>query len=186
MNNLKALEFSPDDELLFSILRDLREGRDAVETLVAIASALCAASEGAIAIGKQLKLFPNKHLVGFNKYSQMQDAFLVAGQELDLPIIKVPHPGTSTYYAALEHPRLRLTLGHVQKYTNNPKLRPFRLNSRLAKYRPWQLSLIDKLNVPPDKQLVGTIVYGYGLQISPRRTSWKFDISTAIITCRFH
>lgn len=162
MDKSQETDQMPED-LLFSALRDLRGGRDARETLVAITTALCKASEDGAVSGRQLKMFPNTHLVGFSKYSWIQDAFLLVGQELGLPVEKARHPGrrSSTYYAVLDHPRLRITLGHVQKYGHNPKLRPFRLKSSLARFRPQQLSMIDRLRVAPGEQLVATIVYGY-------------------------
>jgi hypothetical protein len=153
---------SPYGRRLLAILKDLRGGRDPHETLVAITSALVVASrDAAVTAGAQLTFFPKAHHVGYNRYGFMQDAFYKIGKELGLPMDIKKHPGGSTSYALLEHDRLRVTLGSVLKYNMNPPLHPFRRSSGLARFRPWQLDLLEELPPPDTNQVVTTFVFGF-------------------------
>jgi hypothetical protein len=114
-----------------------------------------------MAAGAQLKLFPKTHHVGQSRYGPMQDAFLLVGAELGLPMDTKVHPGGSTSYAVLEHPRLRITLASVQKYKMNPPLHPFRQGTAVASHRPWQLALLPNIPPPDTNQVVATIVFGF-------------------------
>lgn len=153
---------SPFERRFLAALRDIRAGRDPHDTLVTVTAALTTASKNAaLEAGAQLVMFPKNHHVGQSRYGRMQDAFLLAGKELGLPMETKIHPGGSTSYAVLEHPRLRITLASVQKYKKNPPLHPFRRGTAVASHRPWQLELLR--NIPPadNNQVVATFVFGF-------------------------
>ena len=148
-------------QLFRSIIRDLRAGRDADGALAAIASALVVASSNAsIEADSQLILFPKSHHIGWNRYGRMQDALLLVGVELGLPISHERHPGGTTSYAVLQNDRLWLTIASVRKYKDNPNLRPFR-SGGMAAHHPWQLALFEPMGISIAEQLSATIVYGY-------------------------
>lgn len=146
----------------FAALKDLREGRDPNETLLAFASALIVASRDAAKIAEsQLSIFPKSHHIGQNRYGPMQEAFFKVGKELGLPMDVRRHPGGSTSYAVLEHERLRVTIASVPSYKLNPVLQPFRRRSGIARHRLWQLELLENTPAPDTDQVVATFVFGF-------------------------
>ena len=153
---------SPYERRFLAALKDLRSGRDAKETLIAITAALVVASrDAAVTAAAQLSFFPKSHHVGQNRYGFMQDAFLKVGKELQLPMDIKRHPGGSTSYAVLEHERLRVTLGSVAKYKLNPALQPFRRRTAISRHRLWQLELLENTPPPDTNQVVATLVFGF-------------------------
>lgn len=149
-------------ERLKEVLRDLRGGRDADEALVAICGSLVTGSKDAVATcGAQLSMFPKAHFIGHGKYHMMQERFLQVCEELGLPAKPERHPGTSTSYATVEHPRLRITIAKVRRYDLNPRLHPFRLVTNVKHFRPDQIPLLPALQVALGEQLVIVIVFGY-------------------------
>jgi len=134
-----AFESAPENpiERLKEVLRDLRGGRDADEALVAICGSLVNGSKDAVATcGAQLSMFPKAHFIGHGKYHMMQERFLQVCEELGLPAKPERHPGTSTSYATVEHPRLRITIAKVRRYDLNPRLHPFRLVTNVKHFVP--------------------------------------------------